>query len=582
MKQNIFKLLLIGLVVSFTSCHDFEDLNTDKSNLPYVPGEVDGSVSGEGIAIDYELSDTEIDELKTGLSAIPSIFANFTYDGAYNDYQITTNLTHDIYAGYFANNTPSFHESSPTYVYRDDWSKRRWEHFYDDRTAAEYAQLIKTFYFVDRDYYKNVFYITRIYYAFLLSMHTDTYGDVPTEYYVKGLLPPDLNVKYTKQSEVYNIIFQLLDEAITMIDPDDASQFMFDAGDDRCFQGDIRKWLRFANTLRLRCALRISNADPETARTQGEAALLNDYGLMQSNADNMRTVPKYAPVAQGGTDDGGSENIYCLMCFDWAMGAVMTKDLSNAYNGQSSVLDARCEVLWWRPSPYEDIMLGRESTNSYNGMRVGDPEIHETNATQYYSVIRKLNGADQKQLDPNHWFSYARAIVWLGYAESLFLRAEAALRSWNGADGTAEELFKAGIRASFDYYGVGAQAETYINNLKTDAFNGNDREAMLEQIITQKWLAVFPNGNEGWAEFRRTDYPALLNIVENNSDGDVPANKFIKRIKYPDSEGTNENRPADNSQGTRVWWDIADTNDDSGQRRQPNNFQTFSVSSLFK
>lgn len=105
---------------------------------------------------------------------------------------------------------------------------------------------------------------------------------------------------------------------------------------------------------------------------------------------------------------------------------------------------------------------------------------------------------------------------------------------------------------------------------------------MLEQIITQKWLAVFPNGNEGWAEFRRTDYPALLNIVENNSDGDVPANKFIKRIKYPDSEGTNENCPADNSQGARVWWDIADTNDDSGQRRQPNNFQTFSVSSLFK
>lgn len=206
MKQNILKLLLISLVFSFTACHDFEELNTDKSNLPYVPGEVDSSVSGEGIDIDYELSETEIEELRTGLSAIPNIFANFTYEGAYNDYQITTNLTHDIYAGYFANNTPSFHESSPTYVYRDDWSKRRWEHFYDDRTAAEYAQLIKTFYFVDRDYYKNVFYITRIYYAFLLSMHTDTYGNVPTEYYVKGLLPPDLNVNYTSQSEVYNII----------------------------------------------------------------------------------------------------------------------------------------------------------------------------------------------------------------------------------------------------------------------------------------------------------------------------------------------------------------------------------------
>ena len=96
---------------------------------------------------------------------------------------------------------------------------------------------------------------------------------------------------------------------------------------------------------------------------------------------------------------------------------------------------------------------------------------------------------------------------------------------------------------------------------------------LLKEIITQKWISIFPNGNEGWAEFRRTDYPELLNIEENNSDGDVPEGKFIKRIKYPQSESFNPNRPMGDNQGTKIWWDVADTNNDNGQRVQPNNFR---------
>ena len=74
--------------------------------------------------------------------------------------------------------------------------------------------------------------------------------------------------------------------------------------------GDVNKWLRFANTLRLRMALRISNIDPARAKTEAEAALNNKYGLMTSNADNMQTVPKHASVALGGLEDGGNENVF--------------------------------------------------------------------------------------------------------------------------------------------------------------------------------------------------------------------------------------------------------------------------------
>lgn len=92
-------------------------------------------------------------------------------------------------------------------------------------------------------------------------------------------------------------------------------------------------------------------------------------------------------------------------------------------------------------------------------------------------------------------------------------------------------------------------------------------------------MAVFPNGNEAWAEYRRTDYPALENQLTNMSVGDVPEGKTIKRIFYPNSENSNQyftshgELQTANSQGKRLWWDVADTNDGSGQRLKPNNFR---------
>ena len=147
-----------------------------------------------------------------------------------------------------------------------------------------------------------------------------------------------------------------------------------------------------------------------------------------------------------------------------------------------------------------------------------------------------------------------------------------------------EDYFLAGIRASMDYYQIASSTtESYINGLaiyeEGNPFSGSDKEAALEAIITQKWMAVFPNGSEGWAEFRRTDYPALANQLANESGGDVPAGKNIKRLLYPNSENNNryfaehsELQKA-NTQGTRLWWDVADTNDNEGKRLKPNNFR---------
>lgn len=318
--------------------------------------------------------------------------------------------------------------------------------------------------------------------------------------------------------------------------------------------------------------------DPQLAKEQGEKAMADPAGLMQNDDDNMKQTPKYSYIT------GGNENIYTLL-YNWSANVVLSKEMERAYKEQSTILDPRCEILWWRPTALEDLNQTEpkeDMTKDFNGCENGETSLGGSYTTTY-SPSRVFIKQDQKKLDRKHWWCYAREIVWLGYSESLFLRAEAALRGWAGAKGTAEDLYKEGIEASFNYYQIGADEEgqekisKYMEGLKgLQAFKSGDREAQLEQIITQKWIAVYPNGNEGWAEFRRTDYPRYMKTPKggNNSGGEVANGKFIKRLRYPDSEVSNPNRPKDvDTQGTRLWWDVADTNDDGGNYVTPNNFR---------
>lgn len=589
MKIKLYKSVALCSLLALAGCHDFEELNTN----PYAPiyDPTVENVSADGIDIDYTLTEHAMASLKGMEGAIGSIFANFTYEGPYNDYQTTTNLTHDIYAGYWGNNVSGFVNQAPTYSYTDGWSASRWKHFYDDRSTSEYSQLVKTFYFCNKDYYHTAFYITRIYYAFLLSMQTDTYGDIPVVYYVKGAMPPEENVTYTPQKEVYNILFLLLDQAITELHQENLPAVsQYDLGDnDKCYGGDVDKWRRFANTLRLRLALRVSNVDPALAQTQAKAALTDPAGLMQSQDDNMKQTPKRQYIA------GGNENIYALL-FSWTGNAVLSKEMERAYknqalkegaaadavtfneNSENCYLDPRCEVLWFRPTPFDSLTTSPLPTENlkkdFNGVMNGETNVGGSYLNRY-SANRCILSSDAMNKD--YWWNLAREIVWMGYAESLFLKAEAALRWPSLVDETAEALYLKGIKASMDYYEIDAdKANEYISHLDgVKAFTGGSKEEQLEQIITQKWIAVFPNGNEGWAEVRRTDYPRYLlaPVNGNNSNGEVASGKLIKRINYPNSESRNPNKPGNVNQGSRVWWDVADTMNDRGQWHTPNNFR---------
>jgi hypothetical protein len=140
-------------------------------------------------------------------------------------------------------------------------------------------------------------------------------------------------------------------------------------------------------------------------------------------------------------------------------------------------------------------------------------------------------------------------------AESYFLRAEGVLRGWNMGGPTAQQFYEDGIKVSLKANGVVAGVDAYLQSTGTQIayvdpkrpdYNsppltdvtvkwdeGATFERKLEQIITQKWIAMFPEGTEAWSEFRRTGYPKLYHIMSPQNPL-LPLGTFIKRLTYPD------------------------------------------------
>jgi hypothetical protein len=185
-------------------------------------------------------------------------------------------------------------------------------------------------------------------------------------------------------------------------------------------------------------------------------------------------------------------------------------------------------------------------------------------------------------------------VTWMPAAEVHFLRAEGALRGWS-MGGTAQDFYESGIAESFAQHGAGDATDYIANSSSTanayvDPVNsannvdvGSDYlstatiawdesaedEIKLEKIITQKWIALFPDGQEAWSEFRRTGYPTLFPVMVNNSGGAISTEDFIRRVNFVASEyannpsgvatGVTHLGGADNG-GTRLWWDTGGGN----------------------
>ena len=352
----------------------------------------------------------------------------------------------------------------------------------------------------------------RILQSWTYSIVTDLWGDVGYTEALQGRDPTSgSSPALDPQSEIYDALFAELDAAQASFVPDGREL----VGADLLYGGDTEAWRKFANSLRLRLAMRLSNVDATQGAAEFTAALAD--GVFESNADNARL--DYI-------DNGTNLNpihAYVRDRDDHSVSATLVDTLI-------SLSDPRLPI-------YANPTAG--------GTYVGQP--NGSLAQPALTAISKIGS----------FFSDPDAPVFvMTYAEVLFLRAEAAERGWTTEDAAA--LYAAAIRASMEQVGVASgDIDTYLAQAEVQ-YNAAGTTP-LQQIGLQKWIALYGNGVEAWSEWRRTGVPALLPGPDALNDGNIP-----RRLTYPQREyslnGANieaaEARQGGATLNDTVWWDV--------------------------
>lgn len=521
MKNKIYKYLVASSVLlGLTACTgDFEDANTN----PFGVTEESLEQMNNNVGVQFQ----------------PMFLNVFNITPPWN-YQLQQGLIGDVYSGYMTPPTPfAGNVNNMTYSLVNGWNTFPW----DDAYLNVMPQVLRIKGLVeasDDAGSEKFLHLANIIKVEAMHRVSDIYGPIR---YTKF---DDVATtgEYDPQGVAYQAFFNDLTAAIDGLAAfEGEGQFEpFDMSD---FNGDIASWRQFANSLRLRLAIRVSKVDPDLARTQGELALASDAGLMDSRDMVINTGFPH-PIETISSSWGDIR---------------MSAEMESILTGYS---DARVGT-------YFDASVDETLEGDYKGIRMG---VEIESKSQY------LNHA------PIGDVIRTQTVTWMTAAEVNFLKAEAALRGWAGA-GDAQTNYEAGVTASFTQHGVAGVGEYLSDATSTpadfvDAINPDNNiayasevkvaydatgslEEQLEQIITQKWIAMFPDGQEAWSEFRRTGYPRIFPVVVNNSGGTIDTDIQIRRINFVEGElntnGVNVEEAVgflngpDNG-GTRLWWDI--------------------------
>jgi len=371
----------------------------------------------------------------------------------------------------------------------------------------------------------------------------DGYGDVPYSEAFKG--SEDFFPKYDDGQAIYDSSILQLDNAISLIQ--NAPSTTTNLGsNDIMFGGDMTRWAKFANTLKLRYLIRESNViDAGTA--QSELAKTASVGFLEDDAmvnpGYLNTAGKQNPFwASFATDPGGSlvSDGYNYLRAGGA-GVSFFKDSSDnrlfyVYNADGSSPDN------------SDFFNIDDNFSDYHGVYYGD---RATAASQ--------NNGGTAGLGLGVLGGFDASVPLMTAAESYFLQSEAAMRGW--ITGDAHELLKSGIKANYEY--LYTRAGNSVANADADAATYSAQHAKvadLKTIITQKWAALDGvNSFEAWTEYRRTGYPTTAVLPLSKYAG--LATHIPTKLMYPTSEQlTNqENYKAavakgNDPQSSKVFW----------------------------
>ena len=524
--KYIASVSAVALLLCFSSCTgDFDEMNTNPLGVTNDDLYQDNNSIGQHF-----------------VALQQSIYFNFD-GGSGTDwtYQLVQNLNADIWSGYLA--TPTNFEggvNNQTYSLIANWNDYCWNETYSHIMTNSLRVKEKC---EEQGYeiYYHFDAINTIIRVIAMSRICDQYGAIIYSRYGEELT----GGTYDSGSEAYKLFFKELDEAVKALEKTIGNEVASFAKFDMAYGGDFTKWMKLANTIRLRLAMRIVKYDAALAREQAEAAVNAPQGLIQADGDIFRLSGQ------------GYRNPLYTLSIDWS----------------DTFINANVVSIM---GGYEDARLSKfgipKGDNKVVGVRSGIPGL-DKNAEDYKKVISSVNVA-----------STSTPVTLCTAAEAYFLLAEAALRGWN-VGGEAKSFYEKGIQTSFTQWGVNAgdyaestlQPADWVDPLVSD-FNtpavckvtpkwddAKTNEERLEKIITQKWIAGFPEGMNAWAEWRRTGYPKLFQILRNESQGVISTEQGVRRLQFTVSEKSNNPDGyakavqliggADNG-ATRIFWDI--------------------------
>ena len=535
-KNLFYTLMLISGIVIVGSCtKKYDSINVDKNSIATL-----------------------------GPADLPFLFsqAQSTAPGSYWNYQVAENLFADQYCQYFGCEATYF--PSDRLVIRQDWVGAAFNPMYT--TVMPQLQSI----FASTDSTSAEYAMANVWWVYTFQRVTDYWGPIP--YFSAGV--PGNTVAYDSQDKIYYDFIKRLQSAVAALHVH-AGENHFGSYD-LVYGGDVNRWIKFANSLRLRIAIRISKVDPATAKTLAEAAVAD--GVMATS------VPITDPTAQTSGDDafvqrsakGGPDGNGLQSMSDW-----------NEFRMSASMASV---LKGFQDPRLPQYFLPALNTGLYSGVRnglsieqLGQAPNQAANNSHVGQRWSSTNVVDKNGNVLGSANSIATAQNVMVVAESYFNRAEGALMGWN-MGGDAKDLYNQGITNSLIQWNVTNPAvqTAYINSTNTPIppgdglnspamtnipvkFDASNMATQLEQIATQKWLALFPDGIEAWADYRRSHVLKLYPVVNSdNPDISNTSTQWIRRIPFLLSE-TQANGAAvqaalpllngPDKVTTPLWWD---------------------------
>ncbi len=414
------------------------------------------------------------------------------------------------------------------------------DRYYDYFTGAEYKSLFERFYHGPIRLVSEVIRYTKpggeneneVRHAMAQVMSfinyirlADAFGSIP---YIQGGLGQEgfLYPKYDSVEFIYTDILEKLKSIVTILE--NADPEMGYTQEDPLYKNDLKNWARFANSLRLRLAMRIRFVEPELAKTT------------ISECISLPLIEELNQSAGGENQDSdlselGNPMYSHYQYWKWKMSEMFVETLKQTNDPRLTVFVS--------PNP--------------NGEYVGIPNgLDDTELTTWvWSDVS----------DPSETIvGKAASISEMTASEIWLLRAEVAL--FELGPGDANQLYRTGVQKSFEQWNVPQnEIDEYMANSAYSNLTGT-KEQKFEQICTQLWITYNPNAHEGWTNIRRTGYPRIAKRIAPKYSLGVTNGVLPTRLRYPSSE-VNINKEnyqiAIEQQGpdlitTPLWWDVRD------------------------